>query len=239
MKKLYIVLLITLGMLVGTSLAPTETSARPKHKISKGHKKHYKIKKLRNGKKQSVQESLNLLQNYLPEYYNITLLADAPEVTNFNLGSNYDQNSIFTDPILRKTLVENINDWLGTRYRHGGHSKAGVDCSNFTACIVESTLGIKFPGSPQGQLALFEPINNIDDMQFGDLIFFTGRNQRAKRVGHVGFYLGDGLFAHSSSGRGVIYTHINQGYYAERFRYGGRFIKSSWAGILTSEIKTN
>ena len=66
-------------------------------------------------------------------------------------------------------------------------------------------------------------------MQFGDLIFFSGRNKKAKRLGHVGFYIGNGLFAHSSSGRGVIYTHISQGNYTERFRQGGRLPTESLA----------
>ncbi|MFN3781194.1 MAG: NlpC/P60 family protein [Candidatus Kapaibacteriota bacterium] len=41
-------------------------------------------------------------------------------------------------------------------------------------------------------------------------------------MGHVGIYLGNGVFAHSSTGKGVIITHISEGYYGERFRFGGK-----------------
>ena len=30
-----------------------------------------------------------------------------------------------------KTLLENVDDWYGVRYRTGGNTKAGVDCSGF------------------------------------------------------------------------------------------------------------
>jgi cell wall-associated NlpC family hydrolase len=139
------------------------------------------------------------------------------------------ENTAFLDNENRIKLLENINEWLTTPYRHAGRSKNGVDCSNFTSVMVNNALGIKFPSSPETQSRArnVEYIKNIDDLQFGDLIFFTGRNRNAKRLGHVGFYIGNGLFAHSSSGRGVIYTHISESYYTPRFRGGGRIIDNS------------
>lgn len=227
MKKTAILFILIAALFAGSMAIPAESYSKNAKKHGKVHKKGKKSK----GKKQTVSESLELLKSYQPGYYDITL-EENNQPTNYVLDNNFDNNSIFTDPVLRKDLIENINDWLGTRYRHGGHSKAGVDCSNFTACMVERTLGTRFPCSPGAQATMFNRIDNIEEMQFGDLIFFTGRNKKAKRIGHVGFYLGNGLFAHSSSGRGVIYTHINQGYYSERFRFGGRFIKDSWAGVI-------
>lgn len=206
--------------------------------VSDSYSKSQKKSKKRYGKKQTVTESLDLLKQHLPDYYSLTKEEDEISfVGNSGLDENFDDNSIFTDPQLRETLIANINDWLGTRYSHGGHSKKGVDCSNFTSAMVENTLGISFPRSPGSQSVLFDKIDNVEDLQFGDLIFFSGRNKKSKRIGHVGFYLGDGLFAHSSSGRGVIYTHISQGYYAERFRHGGRFFKDNWQSAL--KIATN
>lgn len=227
MKKFYI--LVLLAAIVGGFFLQSADA------YSRSHKKAKKAcgKKVRNGKKQTVEQSLNLLKEYLPDYFSLTESDDEIYfVGNAGLEENYDDNSIFTDPILREKLVENINDWLGTPYRHGGHSKVGVDCSNFTSAMVEQTLGINFPRSPGAQSVLFERIKDVKNLQFGDLIFFSGRNKKSQRIGHVGFYLGDGLFAHSSSGRGVIYTHISQGYYTERFRHGGRFIKQNWASVL-------
>ena len=55
-----------------------------------------------------------------------------------------------------------------------------------------------------------------DDLQAGDLLFFiTGR---ATRINHVGIYMGDGKFIHSSSYKGrVVITEMSQ----YRSRYAG------------------
>ena len=34
-----------------------------------------------------------------------------------------------------KTLLENVDEWYGVRYRTGGNTKTGVDCSGFTGFI--------------------------------------------------------------------------------------------------------
>lgn len=232
MRRFYIYLLIvsvSFGMLFSTT--DVYSKSAKKHS-AKNHSSKKHNKKHRNGKKQTTEQSLNLLKQYLPEYYTPS---EQDEVQNIRIttASNEisDNNSIFSDRHLREKLISNINDWLGTRYSHGGHSKKGVDCSNFTSAMVEETLGMNFPRSPGAQSALFQKIDDIKDMQFGDLIFFSGRSKKSKRIGHVGFYLGAGLFAHSSSGRGVIYTHISQDYYSVRFRHGARFTTDKWESI--------
>jgi len=233
MKLKYFVTLFIVAVLVsGSVLQPSEAIAKVKttqhHKNkSNKHRRHGRY-----GRPQSVEESLMNLEKYFPEYlnwlsYNTFLLESNKS------NSIFDNNSVFSNLNSRIRLIENINDWLGTPYKHGGHSQKGVDCSNFTSCMISETLGWKFPCSVGSQSVLVKPIKSIDDMQFGDLIFFSGRNKRAQRLGHVGFYIGNGLFAHSSSGRGVIYTHISQGYYTERFREGGRLPVESMASHLT------
>ncbi|MFA6981239.1 MAG: NlpC/P60 family protein [Ignavibacteriaceae bacterium] len=61
---------------------------------------------------------------------------------------------------------------------------------------------------------------DVDDLQFGDLFFFN-TTQRV-RPGHVGIYLGDKIFAHSSSKLGVIVSLLEEGYYNQRFMGGRR-----------------
>jgi len=154
--------------------------------------------------------------------------------------NNYDKNSVFEDYFLRKKLIERINDWLGVRYRCPGRSRKGVDCSNFVSILLEETLGINIPAGSGTQANLFPKIEKIEELQFGDLVFFSGRNKRSKRIGHVGIYIANGLFAHSSTGKGVIYTHITDGYYLERYRHGGRIIKGDkLAYALTNPTKYN
>lgn len=153
----------------------------------------------------------------------------------------FDERSVFADHFLRSRLIENINDWMGTRYRMGGRSKQGIDCSNFTSVVIKQTLDLDyFPAGAANQSRMFKRINDLDDLQFGDLIFFSGANHRSSRIGHVGIYIGNGVFAHSSSAhmRGVVYTHISDGIYDKRFRFGGRFIKEKWADKMSFDFSS-
>jgi hypothetical protein len=150
----------------------------------------------------------------------------------FNFLNNFDNNSIFESFNNRKLLLARINDWLGVRYRLPGRSKRGVDCSNFVSIILEETLGLQIPAGAATQATLFPKIEKMEDLQFGDLVFFSGRRIKAKRIGHVGIYIGNGLFVHSQTSSGVIYTLLSDGYYTARYRFGARIPRTDLA-LLT------
>lgn len=149
----------------------------------------------------------------------------------FGVRDGFDHNSIFSDFYLRSALVKELKNWLGTRYRLGGRSKRGVDCSNFVSVLLRDVAGIFIPAGASTQARYFSPIRKLDALQFGDLIFFTGTNWRSSRIGHVGVYLGNGVFAHSSSSRmrGVVFSHIDESSYLKRFRFGGRLTQSRFS----------
>jgi len=72
---------------------------------------------------------------------------------------------------------------------------------------------------------MFPKIEKMEDLQFGDLVFFSGRRIKSKRIGHVGIYIGNGLFAHSQTSSRVTYTLLSDGYYTARYRFGARIPK--------------
>lgn len=232
MKKtiIYIILCLfvftTIEVVTAIDVYAKVKSVKVKHK-----KKARKVRKPAN-----VNQSLNLLKTHFPEYSNLDYLSEMSFLQDLTyLDEDYNK-SIFADYELRYKLVENINKWLGTSYRRGGRTSKGVDCSNFISVVIEQTLGFRFPAGASSQSTYFSPIKNIEDLQFGDLIFFSGsKSKNARGIRHVGIYINDGMFAHSSSassGRGVKYTLLTDGYYTERFRYGGRFTQSNWASNL-------
>ncbi len=186
--------------------------------FGKTHKSKKQTQKAISRKQASIQESLKKLKTYLIGYDNISFDFINVRPAVYPISST----NIFSNEYLKEKLLLNILLWLGTPYRLAGSSKKGVDCSNFVAQIIQSTLHINFPANAQTQSKLFSPIYNFEDLTFGDLLFFSGRSKKSKRIGHVGIYLGNGIFAHSSTGRGVIITHISESYYTERFRFGGR-----------------
>lgn len=177
-------------------------------------------KKVRLKQKKLIQESLLKLKTYLIGYNQISV--DFPIVRAITTKSISTQHNQFNHPFLADKLLQNILLWLGTPYRLGGSSHNGIDCSNFVSKIINETFNIHFPANAETQSRLVIPILNIEELSYGDLIFFSGRNKKSKRIGHVGIYLGNGIFAHSSTSKGVIISHITDGYYTQRFRFGGR-----------------
>lgn len=130
------------------------------------------------------------------------------------------ESSTFTENGIRKDqIMESILGWLGTPYRFGGTSRKSIDCSAFTQSIFQEAAEVKLPRTARWQYTLGEKIENLDELQFGDLIFFHTRSYA--RASHCGIYLGDNLFAHASSRYGVTVSSLESGYYNKRF-IGGR-----------------
>lgn len=208
MKRILVFKIILIVVLVSLTYNPT-----PCYSNNKAHKI---IKKSKPTK--FVQESLIKLKKYLIGFSQNHF--DYLEKVTY-IPTSYSVN-IYSNIYLKEKLLANILLWLGTPYKMAGSSKKGIDCSNFVAQMIRQTLHINFPANAQTQSRLFTPIYTLDSLGFGDLLFFTGRDSKSNRIGHVGIYLGNGIFAHSSTGKGVIITHITEGYYLKRFRFGGR-----------------
>jgi NlpC/P60 family len=122
-----------------------------------------------------------------------------------------------------KMLMEIIR-YINTPYKYGGNSKKGIDCSAFTQNVYKSSLSYNLFRSAREQYKQGEIISSMEDLKFGDLVFFDTR--KSVKPGHVGIYIGDNLFAHASSKKGVTISSLNHSYYKSRFM-GGRRIKSS------------
>lgn len=118
-------------------------------------------------------------------------------------------------------LYEAINSWLGVPYKYGGTDRDGIDCSAFVGTIYKQVYGISLNRSANDML---RNVNLISKSQLreGDLVFF--KNSKDK-VSHVGIYLKDGLFAHSSTSNGVSVSSLENSYWQKHFYKGGRVKK--------------
>ncbi len=103
-------------------------------------------------------------------------------------------------PGLSDSLLDRGKTLLGTPYVYGGVSrKTGFDCSGFVGYVYKEELGIKLPRTTGELLNMDAPVIARSDLEPGDLILFNDRGRG--RVTHVGIYMGDDQFIHSSSKR--------------------------------------
>ena len=117
-------------------------------------------------------------------------------------------------------VVSMAMPFLGTRYRSGGASPSGFDCSGFTMYLY-AKLGYSLPHSATAQYKNCGYAVAKSDLQPGDLVFFSDSSHA---IGHVGIYIGNGQHVHASSSRngGVITSDLTSGYYNTYFVGGLR-----------------
>lgn len=140
------------------------------------------------------------------------------------ISKEIDKKKLRADQIL---LLEEAMTWLGTPYRYGGQDYSGTDCSGLTMTVYNKALGIKLPRNSAEQQKFCKAISK-KSLNAGDLLFFcTGKDKN--RVSHVGLYIGDGRFIHSSSSRGVIISHIDENYYATNYHSSGFVSRKGYA----------
>ena len=102
----------------------------------------------------------------------------------------------------QETLVTTSKQLMGIPYLWGGTSSKGVDCSGFTKTIYLMN-GKIIPRDASQQVFAGEFVDDSKDfesLQPGDLIFFgtPATADRSRRVVHVGMWIGNNEFIHSS-----------------------------------------
>jgi cell wall-associated NlpC family hydrolase len=121
----------------------------------------------------------------------------------------------------REKIIFEIVKYLETPYQYGGESFKGIDCSAFTKQVFKNSLNKDLPRTASEQFLIGSDVGGLIDLKFGDLVFFD--TQKAKYPGHVGIYVGNNLFAHSSSSRGVTVSSLQSSYYKNRYVGAKRF----------------
>ncbi len=106
----------------------------------------------------------------------------APPLMIVGRGSNVAQTAI---------------DVLGSPYQWGGTAENGFDCSGLIQ-YAYGRHGIRLPRTSRGQAQFGTAVPvRLDSLQPGDILAFAARAGRA--VTHVGMYVGEGKFIHSST----------------------------------------
>lgn len=125
---------------------------------------------------------------------------------------------------LVKNLIEKATDNIGVRYKAGGTTRNGFDCSGLVYTTFESE-NITLPRSSYDQ-AKIGKIIPLNDARKGDLIFF--KTNKSSRINHVGLVTeanaDEVKFVHSSTSKGVIISSTKEAYYKNSFEQVNRIL---------------
>lgn len=114
-------------------------------------------------------------------------------------------------------LVKVAKSFIGAPYRYGGESVRGLDCSAYVKKIYD-IFDVSLPRSAREQFHAGEKISK-EELAVGDLVFFRTKRY-IKYPTHVGIYIGDGHFIHSSSGQnrlGVKVDSLSSDFYGRTY----------------------
>jgi gamma-D-glutamyl-L-lysine dipeptidyl-peptidase len=147
--------------------------------------------------KGNILKKLSSDENFVEVEYPDKRIAFIPssEVEDFNIftsGADLDNNK----------LIQDAFRMMGIPYLWGGTSLKGVDCSGFTKTVFYLN-GLIIPRDASQQVLAGDPVDiseGFNNLKQGDLLFFGTKatDTTREKVTHVGIYIGDDDFIHSS-----------------------------------------
>lgn len=116
-------------------------------------------------------------------------------------------------------LEQQYKQYQGIAYKYGGTDKNGFDCSGFVNKVYKDAFNIQLPRTTKEMAKLGKKINR-NNLKIGDLVFF----KPSKKYMHLGIYVGNNLFMHSSSSKGVTKSSINNAYWIKKYKFAKRIL---------------
>lgn len=118
-------------------------------------------------------------------------------------------------------LEQQFQKYDHVRYRYAGRDENGFDCSGFVTTVYKNLFEIKLPRSSRDMVHIGEAVKK-DELQIGDLVIF-----KPPGYSHVGIYLGDGIFMHSSTKLGVTKSSIDSTYWKRYYKTSRRVLNQN------------
>ncbi len=124
-------------------------------------------------------------------------------------------------------IIAYAKRFLGTPYVWGGSNLTkGVDCSGFVYSVFKN-FGMTLNRSSRTMVSNGYKVQK-NELIPGDLVFFDTDGSNNGAISHVGIYIGDGNFIHSSSSKrtwGVVITNLSDPYYIRTYVTAVRVLK--------------
>lgn len=123
-------------------------------------------------------------------------------------------------------VVTHARGFLGTRYKYGGVTNKGMDCSGLVYVSFQKVNvqlpRVSFEMSKRGKLLKHR------DIKPGDLVFFKTSKKIGRTINHVGVVSlnnsGNIKFIHSSTSKGVIESSLNNPYWKKAYKFARRVL---------------
>ena len=119
-------------------------------------------------------------------------------------------------------LYKEAVSWLHVQHVDGGTSHSGTDCSFLVYSIYNTVYHKTLERNSAAMLNKNCERITKDQLQEGDLVFFNTTAKSKAEVSHVGIYLKDRKFVHTSTSKGVNVSSLDDDYYRKAWICAGR-----------------
>ena len=164
----------------------------------------------------SACSTSNTAKNMHPETHAV------PEDSSSLQASQDEFETMVRNLDVKSRLMDQYASWKGVRYRLGGSTRKGIDCSAFVQRTFREQFGLELPRSTSEQQDSGKSISR-SQLRTGDLVLF-----RAGSTGrHVGIYIGNNQFVHASTSSGVTISSMDEPYWKKRYNEARRVLSRS------------
>ncbi|MGE5419530.1 MAG: C40 family peptidase [Chloroflexota bacterium] len=126
--------------------------------------------------------------------------------------------------LLADKIISTAMEYLGIPHCMGGITTRCLDCSGFVMIVFDS-YGIELPHNAQEQSKHGSMIKEKKELVRGDIVFFHGSYKTNRYITHSGIYIGDDMFIHTSVGKGVTITSLDDSWWKNKFAFGTRILE--------------
>ncbi len=126
--------------------------------------------------------------------------------------SNRNKRNYTEKASVKHKLEVHFNKYKAVPYKYGGTSIKGFDCSGFVQFTYKKVLDIGLPRTTGLMLKEGKGIKKTQ-LKIGDLVLF----RTSKRYRHVGIFMGNNLFMHVSTKKGLMKSSLNNPYWLKHY----------------------
>lgn len=127
------------------------------------------------------------------------------------------ENSEESPKEIKRDIIAYAKTFQGTKYKFGGTTEAGMDCSGLV-CTAFQKENIILPRISR-DMATKGILISFKDIEEGDLVFFKTSSRNT--INHVGLVVeskrGEVKFIHSTTRAGVIISSLEEAYWKKAF----------------------